>query len=220
MTINLSPTAVNDRNPNQLKYPIRESVAYLTIWSNIKNPTSMGISSKKTSKELWEHLQKEYTVEDKLHSLRYTDGKVTGTGGYAEKFRGAYKEAVDAGASIEEEQMLTIFIDSFPHGPEWATVLGNLATEDNFNIVALRLQEHVRFMSGTDGETVAGGKKVSAMQAEINELKERIVTMQASRKGPANPDLKCSNSNCKGVRHTIDNCFKLGGGKQGQYLKW
>ncbi|THU98521.1 hypothetical protein K435DRAFT_660767, partial [Dendrothele bispora CBS 962.96] len=162
--------------PNQLEYPIRESVAYLTIWSNIKNPTSMGISSKKTSKELWGHLEKEYTVvsklarkqkEDKLWSLQYTDGKVTGTGGYAEKFRGAYKEAVDAGANIDDEQMLTIFVDSFPHGPEWATVLGNLATEDNFNLVSLRLQEHVRFMSGSDGETTAGGEKVSAMQTEI-----------------------------------------------------
>ncbi|THU81454.1 hypothetical protein K435DRAFT_693570, partial [Dendrothele bispora CBS 962.96] len=228
ITINLSPTAVNDRNPNQLEYPIRESVSYLTLWSNIKNPTSMGISSKKTSKELWGHLEKEYTVvsklarkrkEDRLRTSRYTSGKVTGSGGYAEKFRGLYKEAVDAGANIDEEQMLTIFIDSFPRGSEWATVLGNVAEETNFNVVALRLQEHVRFMSGDEGEAVPGGEKVSAMQAEINELKERIVAMQ-TRKGPANPDLKCSNQNCKGIGHTIENCFKLGGGKQGQYPKW
>ncbi|THU84271.1 hypothetical protein K435DRAFT_687880, partial [Dendrothele bispora CBS 962.96] len=228
ITIGLSPTAVNDRNPNQLEYPIRESVAYLTLWTNIKNPTSMGIASKKTSKELWGHLEKEYMAvskmarkrrEDKLRLSRYTSGKVTGSGGYAEIFRGLYKEAVDAGAKIDEEQMLTIFVDSFPRGPEWATVLGSLADEDNFNVAAMRLQEHVRFLNGDDSEVIAGGEKVSAMQAEINELKERIVAMQA-RKGPANPDLKCTNANCKGVGHTIDNCFKLGGGKQGQYPKW
>jgi hypothetical protein len=64
--------------------------------------------------------------------------------------------------------------------------------------------------------------RVSALQAEIKELKEMIsanATYQ-KKKGPANPDLKCSNSNCNGVGHTIENCFKMGGGKQGQYPSW
>ncbi|THV03655.1 hypothetical protein K435DRAFT_817177 [Dendrothele bispora CBS 962.96] len=178
MVDNHSPTAVNDHNPNQLEYPIRESAAYLMLWSNIKNPMSTGVGSEKTSKELWDHLEKDHTV--------------TGPGGHAEKFRGLYKEAVDAGAKIDDVQMLTIFIDSFPQGPE------------------IRMSD----------DTVVGGDKILAMQAEINELKERIVAMQATCKTTVNPDLKCSNPNCKGIGHMIKNCFKLGGGKQGKYPKW
>ncbi|KAF9254373.1 hypothetical protein L218DRAFT_509185 [Marasmius fiardii PR-910] len=37
-----TPTAVNDPFPNLLEYRLRESVAYLTIWNNIKNPMGLG----------------------------------------------------------------------------------------------------------------------------------------------------------------------------------
>ncbi|KAJ3768028.1 hypothetical protein FB446DRAFT_707332 [Lentinula raphanica] len=39
-------------------------------------------------------------------------------------------------------------------------------------------------------------------------------------RSPNNPDLVCTNPNCRGRGHTIENCWKLGGGKQGQYPKW
>ncbi|THU98125.1 hypothetical protein K435DRAFT_661505, partial [Dendrothele bispora CBS 962.96] len=228
ITVNLAATAVNDPNPNELEYPIRESVAYLTLWSNIKSPNALGLGSKKTSSDLWFHLEKEFMVvsklsrkrkEDALRNCRYTGGGITGNSGYAEKIRALYKDATDAGATISDEQLITLFVDSFPRSPEWLPILAGLADETNFNVAANRLQEFVRLMNGTDGGGIEGMDKVSALQSEVKQLKEQIVAMQA-RKGPANPGLKCTNQNCNRVGHTIENCFRKGGGKEGQYPSW
>ncbi|THU97011.1 hypothetical protein K435DRAFT_573131, partial [Dendrothele bispora CBS 962.96] len=221
-------TAVNDPSPNELEYPIRESVAYLTLWSNIKSPNTLGLGSKKTSADLWTHLENEFTAvsklsrkqkEDALRNCRYTGGGVTGEGGYAEKIQSLFKEAKDAGANIDDEQLITLFIDSFPRSPEWLPILSSLVDESNFNVTANKLQEFVRLMSGTDGGGIEGMDKVSALQTEVKQLKEQIVAMQA-KKGPANPSLKCTNPNCNRVGHTVENCFRKGGGKEGQYPSW
>ncbi|THU84776.1 hypothetical protein K435DRAFT_869920 [Dendrothele bispora CBS 962.96] len=208
ITVNLAATVVNDPNPNELEYPIRESVAYLTLWSNIKSPNTLGLGSKKTSHDLWTHLEDEYT-----------GGGITGDGGYAKKIRSLFKDAQDAGASISDEQLITLFVDSFPRSPEWLPILASLADESNFNITANKLQEFVRLMSGSDGGGIEGMDKVSVLQSEVKQLKEQIVAMQA-KKGPANPNLKCTNPNCNRVGHTVENCFRKGGGKEGQYPSW
>ncbi|KAJ3825686.1 hypothetical protein F5880DRAFT_1477785, partial [Lentinula raphanica] len=70
------------------------------------------------------------------------------------------------------------------------------------------------------GLPVNSGDRVSALQAEVDELKAALAANSLPRRGPANPDLVCVNPNCKGKGHVIENCWKLGGGKQGQYPKW
>ncbi|KAF5339065.1 hypothetical protein D9758_016454 [Tetrapyrgos nigripes] len=229
----MTPTAVNNPNPSRLEYMIREPVAYLTIWSNIKNPDSYAFPSGQNSYELWSHLQQEYQAvsplarqrkEDAFNSCRYTGGKITGEGGYVEKFRQLRKEATDFGAVISETQFLTKFIDSFPRTPEWNIITGNLLGETNFNVAANRLQEYVRLQTGGDGTNTTGLDSIAAVQAEVKQLQAQLANVQSNgnrmRRGPANPDLKCTNPNCKGVGYVIDDCFKLGGGKQGQYPKW
>ncbi|KAF5333042.1 hypothetical protein D9758_017295 [Tetrapyrgos nigripes] len=141
----LQPTPVSSRKPNYLEYEIRESVAYLTIWDNVKNPDSLGYSGGKKSNELWKFLADEYTLE------------------------------------------------------------------------------HMRLMGGSGGGgSIQGLDKTKALQAQVLELTEKVNALQTSRKGsgPANPDLLCSNPKCKRRGHTIENCFREGGGKQGQYPAW
>ena len=83
----------------------------------------MGLGSKEKSNLLWSHLDSQFTLisklawkrkEDALRSCKYTGGKVTSNGRYAEKICTLFKNATDAGASITEEQLVTIFVDSFP----------------------------------------------------------------------------------------------------------
>ncbi|KAJ3754913.1 hypothetical protein EV360DRAFT_27000, partial [Lentinula raphanica] len=233
-------TAVNDPNPTPLEYDLRESVAYLTLWSNIKNPDGLGIPSGLSSHELWEYLKTEFVhvatiarqrKEDNLRACRYPEEgmKVAGEGGYAEKMRLLLKEAKDSGASISNEQFITIFLDSFPRNPVWAVYTGSLMSERNFNVIVTRLDEYYMHIGGgvkTQSSSVFAPDKVTALQAEVAELKAMIAQGQfrgnsgSSGKGPANPDLVCTNTNCRGRGHTIENCWKLGGGKQGQYPKW
>ncbi|KAJ3832841.1 hypothetical protein F5878DRAFT_666203 [Lentinula raphanica] len=55
-----NPAAVNDPNLTQLEYDLRESVAYLTLWSNIKNPDGLGIPRGLSSHALWDYLRMEF----------------------------------------------------------------------------------------------------------------------------------------------------------------
>ncbi|KAJ3743839.1 hypothetical protein EV360DRAFT_15649, partial [Lentinula raphanica] len=236
------PTAVNDPNPSTLEYDLRESVAFLTLWTNIKNPDGLGIPRGLTSHELWKYLEVEFlqvaTIarqrkEDNLRACRYPeDGmKIAGEGGYAEKMRLLLKDAKDSGASITNDQFITIFLDSFPHIPLWAVITGSLMTERNFNTIVSRLDEYYMHIGGgskTHANMEGPPDKVSALQAEVAELKAALASQgpgrnlsgSNDRRGPANPDLVGTNPNCKGRGHVIENCWKLGGGKQGQYPKW
>ncbi|KAJ3764903.1 hypothetical protein FB446DRAFT_604132, partial [Lentinula raphanica] len=229
-------TAVNDPNPTKLEYDLRESVAYLTLWSNIKNPDGLGIPRGKSSHELWEYLRTEFlqvaTIarqrkEDNLRACRYPEEgmKIAGEGGYAERMRLLLKDAKDSGAEISNDQFITIFLDSFPRNPMWAVFTGSLIGERNFNTIVSRLDEyyiHIGGGSKVQTTNIPSVDKVTALQAEVAELKAMIAQGNARQtpRGPANPDLVCTNQNCRGRGHTIENCWKLGGGKQGQYPKW
>ncbi|KAJ3764914.1 hypothetical protein FB446DRAFT_655994, partial [Lentinula raphanica] len=83
---------------------------------------------------------------------------------------------------------------------------------------------HIGGGANAQSSSVFASDKVTALQAEVAELKALIAQGQSrghpGSKGPANPDLVCTNTNCRGRGHTIENCWKLGGGKQGQYPKW
>ncbi|KAJ3759254.1 hypothetical protein EV360DRAFT_82285 [Lentinula raphanica] len=114
-----------------------------------------------------------------------------------------------------------IFLDSFPRTPTWLVMTGNLMGEPSFSVIVSRLDEYFLHMGGgmkSPGVSIGSGDRVSALQAEVEQLKALLV--QNRPQGPANPDLQCSNPNCKGKGHTIENCWKMGGGKQGQYPKW
>ncbi|KAJ3794275.1 hypothetical protein GGU11DRAFT_690151, partial [Lentinula aff. detonsa] len=227
----ITATAINDPSPTILEYELRESVAYLTLWNNIKNPDGLGIPHGMSSDKLWKYLETEFqkvtTIarqrkEDNLRACRYVEGtKIAGDGGYAEKMRLLVKEANDCGSNISPSQFNTIFLDSFPRTTEWIVMTGNLMGEPSFTVIISRLEEfflHSRRGINGGGVSVSSGDRVSALQAEVDSLKALFI--QNRSKGPTNPDLTCSNPHCKGRGHTIENCWKIGGGKQGQYPKW
>ncbi|KAF9263993.1 hypothetical protein L218DRAFT_842603, partial [Marasmius fiardii PR-910] len=233
-----TPTAVNDPFPNLLKYRLRECVAYLTIWNNIKNPIRLGIPSGKTSKELWSYLEKEYLLvsqlarqrkEDALRACQYvdgTDGKITGEGGYLEKIRTLRKAAVDYRAEISDSQFITIFLDSFLRTPEWSVITGSLMT---VNLIAARLQDIYLHRSGDGASQTPSVQRttaleVTAMEQRIAQLEQALSASHNDRRGSGKRmDLVCTNPNCppkNRVGHTTDTCFAMGRGKQGQYPSW
>ncbi|KAF9255951.1 hypothetical protein L218DRAFT_261278 [Marasmius fiardii PR-910] len=66
-------TAINDLRPNILEFEIRESVAYLTLWNNIKNPDGLGIPHGLTSKDLWKYLEDEFEQTSEISRQRKED---------------------------------------------------------------------------------------------------------------------------------------------------
>ncbi|KAF9254098.1 hypothetical protein L218DRAFT_975932 [Marasmius fiardii PR-910] len=233
-----APSAVNDPSPNPLEYSLRESVAYLTIWNNIKNPSGLGIPSGKTSSELWQYLETEYLLvsqlarqrkEDALRDCCYVDGidgRISGEGGYAEKMRLLRKAAVDAGAHIPDERFITIFLDSFPRSAEWNVITGPLMMEKSFNIIVARLQDyHLRRVG--ENSRVPEVQKTSVLEAtlmdRITQLEQALSASNISTKKGKRTNLVCTNPNCppkNRIGHMAEDCYAIGGGKQGQYPSW
>ncbi|PBK79740.1 hypothetical protein ARMGADRAFT_908197, partial [Armillaria gallica] len=62
---------------------------------------------------------------------------------------------------------------------------------------------------------------VQALQASIQALTLQVQTL-SSRKNtaPRSDRSHTANNYCKGVRHILEECWKVGGGKQGQYPPW
>ncbi|KAF9257909.1 hypothetical protein L218DRAFT_1067843, partial [Marasmius fiardii PR-910] len=184
------------------------------------------------SKDLWKYLKDEFEQtseisrqrkEDSLRASRYNEGmKIAGEGGYAEKMRVLWKEANDCGANISSTQFITIFLDSFPHTTTWLVITGSLMGEKRMNVIVSRLDEYYLHMGGGGSpslSSVPAPDKISVLQAKIEQL-EVALAANNSPKGPRDPSLVCTNPNCKGKGHLIESCWKLGGGKQGQYPKW
>ncbi|KAF9258363.1 hypothetical protein L218DRAFT_981784 [Marasmius fiardii PR-910] len=230
--VTTAATAINDLHPSILEFEIRESVAYLTLWNNIKNLDGLGIPHGLTSKDLWKYLKDEFEQtseisrqrkEDSLRASRYNEGmKIAGEGGYAEKMRVLWKEANDCGANISSTQFITIFLDSFPRTTTWLVITGSLMGEKRMNVIVSQLDEYYLHMGGgglPSSSLVPAPDKISVLQAKIKQL-EVALAANNSPKGPRDPSLVCTNPNCKGKGHLIESCWKLGGGKQGQYPKW
>ncbi len=63
---------------------------------------------------------------------------------------------------------------------------------------------------------------VQALQALIQALTLQVQSLSSKRTmaAPRSDKSHTANKNCKGLGHTLDQCWKLGGGRQGQYPPW
>ncbi|SJL12629.1 uncharacterized protein ARMOST_16058 [Armillaria ostoyae] len=213
-------TGLSSLTPNEYEYAQRESCALSSIIRNITDIFGFGLDTLGTSHAAWTRLKTQYGAHSDLEG-----DKVSGDGGHIEKMRRLLKEANDAGAAIKEETFITILLDSFPES--WDPVVSILHGEKDLMIVVARLSAH--------GERLAGRGKISsgptssttttsnqALQASIDALALQVQSL-SSRKDNARPSNGKShpvNEHCKGIGHTIDECWKIGGGKQGQYPPW
>ncbi|SJL14141.1 uncharacterized protein ARMOST_17596 [Armillaria ostoyae] len=228
----LPATPINSLTPNLLEYAQRESVALASIIRNVKDVFGVGIDPHKPSHMAWEILKSDYGAysdlirnrrEKTLKAVKYQDGeKVSGDGGYIERMRKLRKEANDAGAGIDDKSFKTTLLDSFPE--TWDPVVSTLYAEKNLTVVIARLIAH--------GERVVGRNSVSspsstqestvqALQASIQALTLQVQSLSSKKSvAPRSDKSHTANENCKGLGHTLDECWKLGGGRQGQYPPW
>ncbi|PBK58803.1 hypothetical protein ARMSODRAFT_848379, partial [Armillaria solidipes] len=229
----LPATPINSLSPNLLEYTQRESVALTSIIRNVKDVFGVGIDPTKPSHMAWDILKTQYSAysdlvrnrrEKTLKALKYQEGeKVSGNGGYIEKMRKLRKEANDAGAGISDTSFKTTLLDSFPES--WDSVVSTLYAEKNLTVVIARLIAHGERVVGRNSinnpSSTQESSMVQALQASIQALTLQVQSLSSKRSmAPRSDKSHTANDNCKGVGHTLDECWKLGGGRQGQYPPW
>ncbi len=156
---------------------------------------------------------------------RFQDGeKVTGDGGHVEKMRRLLKEVNDAGAGINSDNFATILIDSFPES--WDPVISTLHGEKDIIKIVARLSAHGDRVAGRGSHptnSTSTDLLNQALHASITALAQQIQSLNTTNRceqRPSNGKSHEANENCKGIGHTIEECWKIGGGKQGQYPPW
>ncbi|PBK95095.1 hypothetical protein ARMGADRAFT_1077853 [Armillaria gallica] len=132
------------------------------------------------------------------------------------------KEANDAGAGIDDTSFKTTLLDSFPE--TWDSVVSTLYAEKNLMVVIAHLIAHGKRVVGwntINDPSSTQESTVQALQALIQALTLHVQNL-SSRKNtaPRSDRSHTANNHCKGIGHTLDECWKVGGGKQGQYLPW
>ncbi len=230
----LPATGLTSLTPLDHEYAQRESAALSSIIQNVTDPFVFGLDPCGKAYEVWNKLQREYGAhsdiiqkrrEDVLRAARFKDGeKVTGNGGYVEKMRQLLKEANNAGAKINNDNFATILIDSFPES--WDPIVSTLHGEKDIVKIVARLSAHGDRVAGHGGHPTSSSSTDllnQALCASITALAQQIQSLNTTTRRdqkPSNGKSHEANEHCKGIGHTIDECWKIGGGKQGQYPPW
>ncbi len=226
----LSSTPINSLTPNLLKYVQCESVVLASIVRNVKDIFGIGINPNKPSHKAWTILKTQYGAyldlirsrrERILKAVKYQDGeKVIRDGVYIEKMHKLHKEANDPGAGIDDKSFKTMLLNSFPES--WDSVISTLYAETNLLIIIRHLvahSEHVVRRNTTNNPSSTQESMVQVLQASIQALTLQVQSLSSKRSTASRSDKSHTpNNTCKGVGHTLDKCWKLGGGRQGQYL--
>lgn len=223
----LPSTPINSLTPNLLKYAQHESVALVSIVCNVKDIFGVGINPSKPSHEAWTILKTQYgAYSDLIHShrerilkaMKYQDGeKVSGDGGYIKRMQKLCKKANNAGAAIDDKSFKTMLLDSFPESCD--SVVSTLYAETNLIIVIGCLIAYGKCIvrrNSANGLSSTQKSTVQALQASI-----QVLTLSSKKYMALRLDKSHTlNDACKGIGHTLDECWKLGGGRQGQYPPW
>ncbi len=130
------------------------------------------------------------------------------------------KEANDAGAGINDKKFITALLDSFPGS--WDPIVSTLYGEVNITKVISCLVAHGKQVVSRNGPMSTQETSIQTLQASIQALTLQVQNLSSPRKSTnAHPDKShAANNNCKGIGHTLDECWKLGRGRQGQYPAW
>ncbi len=227
----LLATPINSLSLNLLKYAQHESVVLAWIIHNIKDIFGVEIDPHKPSHMAWDVLTTQYGTysdlirnqrEKMLEVVKYQGEKVSSDGGYIERMQKLQKEANNAGTGINDQSFKTTLLNSFHES--WDSVISALYTKKNLTVVIACLIAHGKWVvrwNSMNNPSSTQESTVQALQASIQVLTLQIQSLSLKRTtAPRFDKSHTANKNCKELGHTPDKCWKLGGGRQGQYPIW
>jgi hypothetical protein len=221
-------TAVYSTTPSLEEWSFRNDRAKGIIESYIDDLPSLLLGTdEKSAREIIVDLEKEYGQKDMLvkvmteRKLRtYTFKGSEPLDEFFKNLRSIRKEAIQAGNVIDDGTFRQIVLAAFP-GKEFDNIISNITSSSNYKTSSSVIQQISFAYSRVEERSneVASGSTITAeahtaVLAKMEELERKVAAAARVSK----PDVKCSN--CGRVGHIAADCFRKGGGKEGQYPAW
>jgi hypothetical protein len=206
-TVLITTTFWGSLKPTPEEWDQRNAYALGMITLNVKNTIGQGVKTDGTAAEAWKSLTDVQDLatgmgllaaDNHLRTIRHIDGTDLGT--HITAMREAWAKTKAQGGKIADEDFRLIVIASMPK--EWNIYISTLDNYKTSAEVIAKLQSHDALL--------ARDRKPVAVQT---------VQALATSRNPRS-DLVCTNPVCGRTGHTIDKCFKPGGGMAGQYPDW
>jgi len=195
--------------PTPEEWKQRNAYAKGMVILNVKNPIGHGVKTDGTAAEAWKSLTDVYdavsdvgkiNADAKLRAIRHTDGADLEVHFCA--LRTAWSRLNAQGGGMSDADFRIIIIASMPK--EWNTFVTTLYSLKTSAEVIVQLKVHDDLLARDRKPSVPA---VQALATANSSSSQRSM-------------LVCSNPVCKRTGHTIDRCFKPGGGMEGQYPDW
>lgn len=196
------------KRPSQDEWEQHNAYAQGLITLNIKNPVGHGVNLNGTAADSWKSLT---DVQDKvtdigrlaagnqLRSIRHTEGSSLDNHFCA--LRKAWKRYNDQGGKMDHAEFRMVVLASMLK--EWMIFVSTLGAYTTSTEVIAQITAHDSMLA-RDRLSQGTPAVVRALVTAQNQRSQQI----------------CSNPVCGRTGHTIDKCFKPGGGMEGQYPDW
>ncbi|KAF5390764.1 hypothetical protein D9757_004415 [Collybiopsis confluens] len=230
------PTPVYSNAPSREEWHFRNDRTKGTIESYISDlPSLITNVDKLNAQETLDALVNEFGQTDemrKVHSMtrlrnhKYRNPSVT-LEEFFQVFRELRKSAIESGNEVSDIIARELLLAAFPT-TEFDTIMQNImANPTTFKSPASIIQhityQHSRSENRPDA-AVSGDSlpkaNHAALMARIDQLEKMLSASSAALNSVRSPEKKCSNPNCLRVGHVAEDCFRKGGGKEGQYPAW
>lgn len=182
----------------------------------------------KPANEVMSYLVNEFGKTDdmrKTHTMRrlrnhiFRDNETLD--GFFKTFRELRKEAMDAGNDVPDDIFRELILAAFPT-VMFDTIMQNIMANPTTFATSSAVIQHITYQhsrsSNRPDAAVSGGNLPHANL--IAALQNRIEHLERQGSTTRHPEKKCSNLNCLRSGHLAEECFRKGGGKEGQYPAW
>jgi hypothetical protein len=204
-----APTSYwGSKNPSPEEWEQRNAYAKSMVDLNVKNPIGHGIQPTHTAADAWAALKDIHdtpsdmgllNANNALHAIKHTEG--ADILAHWARMREGWAKINAQGGNMDDTTFHTIIIASMPK--EWDIIIGTLFVLKTSKEVIAHLTLYDTTLTHHRKPMPQSTQALATTQTKSNRSNEI-----------------CSNPNCKRVGHTIDKCFKPGGGMEGQYPDW
>lgn len=204
------PTYWGSSNPSLDEWEQRDAYAQGMMTGNLKNAVGLGVNTTGTAHQTWDSLAKTrdaksdlglIIAQQNLRTIRYSDSDDLEA--HIKLLRVAWSDANAQGAQIVDSQFRAIVLQSMPE--TWDVLISGCDDVKSSEDVILRLLMHRRrILSRAIPTPVSTTNSPRALATQSQPRSDEV----------------CANPRCRRRGHLIANCYREGGGKEGQWPEW